>query len=66
MVLADAIRGRGDGSGRHGPWSRPTALIAEDELPSYRAVVRAARSGQVAVEGREELLDTFLRAFTRP
>ncbi|PWK83645.1 hypothetical protein C8D88_110101 [Lentzea atacamensis] len=43
-----------------------TANLADDELASYRAIVRAAKSGRVDVSGRRKLLDTFLRVFTVP
>ncbi|TKK91713.1 hypothetical protein FDA94_02775 [Herbidospora galbida] len=33
-------------------------------LPSYRALIRAARAGEVAFSGRPEQLDAFLRVFT--
>jgi DNA-binding HxlR family transcriptional regulator len=43
-----------------------TAQVPDDEPASYRAIVRAARSGQVELKGRKKLLETFLRVFTRP
>jgi DNA-binding HxlR family transcriptional regulator len=43
-----------------------TVELADDELPSYRAVVRAARCGLVQLTGRRELLETFLRVFAPP
>ncbi len=43
-----------------------TARIPDDEPASYRAIVRAARNGQVELKGRKKLLETFLRVFTRP
>ncbi|RAS70312.1 hypothetical protein C8D87_101612 [Lentzea atacamensis] len=43
-----------------------TANLADDELASYRAIVRAAKSGRVDVSCRRKLLDTFLRVFTVP
>ncbi|MFS8097232.1 helix-turn-helix transcriptional regulator [Lentzea alba] len=43
-----------------------TAKIDEDALPSFRAIVTAAKSGLVELTGRKKLLDTFLRVFTTP
>ena len=43
-----------------------TAQLADDELPSYRAIMRAARCGLVELTGRRSLLDIFLRLFTLP
>lgn len=37
-----------------------------DELPSYRALMQAAKCGLVELDGRRELFDTFLRVFTLP
>lgn len=43
-----------------------TPQLGEDELPSFRAVLRALESGLVELSGRRKLLDTFLRVFTVP
>lgn len=43
-----------------------TAQLADDELPSYRAIMQAAKCGLVELDGRRKLLDTFLRLFTIP
>jgi DNA-binding HxlR family transcriptional regulator len=37
-----------------------------DELPSYRALMRAAKCGLVELDGRRKLFDTFLQLFTIP
>ncbi len=53
-----------------GPAAEPdlviTVKLAEDELPSYRAVIQAAKCGLVDLKGRRKLLDTFLHVFTLP
>jgi DNA-binding HxlR family transcriptional regulator len=45
---------------------QPDLVIAfrTDGLPSYRALMQAARCGLVGLEGRRELLSTFLDVFT--
>lgn len=43
-----------------------TAQVPDDELPSYRAIMRAAKCGLVELNGRRKLLDTFLRVFEIP
>lgn len=47
---------------------RPGLVITfqPDGLPSYRALMQAARCGLVELEGRRALLDTFLRVFAPP
>ncbi|WP_062437291.1 winged helix-turn-helix transcriptional regulator [Herbidospora daliensis] len=50
-----------------GPAPREPDLVitfGPDGLPSYRALMRAARAGEVVYWGRPESLDTFLRVFT--
>jgi hypothetical protein len=37
-----------------------------DELPSYRALMQAAKCGLVELEGQRPLLNTFLRLFAVP
>ncbi|GLX99403.1 helix-turn-helix domain-containing protein [Herbidospora sp. NBRC 101105] len=52
-----------------GPAHRDPDLVIifqPDELPSYRALVRAAKCGLVTLSGRRELLETFLRVFPMP
>ncbi|MFE4171499.1 winged helix-turn-helix transcriptional regulator [Streptomyces sp. NPDC056909] len=49
---------------------KPGLVIAfepnDHDLPSYRALVQAARCGLVELDGPRALLDTFLRVFTLP
>ena len=40
--------------------------VASDELPSYLALMQAARCGEVELDGRKRLLGTFVRVFTPP
>lgn len=40
--------------------------LADDELPSYRAIIRAAQCGLVDLTGDRALLETFLRVFLIP
>lgn len=37
-----------------------------DDLPSYRALMQAAKCGLVELDGRRTLLDTFMRVFALP
>jgi DNA-binding HxlR family transcriptional regulator len=43
-----------------------TAKLADDELPSYRAIIQAVKCGLVDLSGRRKLLDTFIRLFSVP
>jgi DNA-binding HxlR family transcriptional regulator len=65
-VVADGELTTGLGPAPVAPDLTITATFADDELPSYRAIVAAARDGEVGLTGRRELLDTFLRVFTVP
>ncbi|MET9230324.1 helix-turn-helix domain-containing protein [Lentzea sp. NPDC003310] len=65
-VVADGDLTTGLGSAPVPPDLTITARFADDELASYRAVITAARDGEVGLSGRPELLDTFLRVFTVP
>lgn len=38
----------------------------DGELPSFRALMRAAKCGPVELEGQRSLLNTFLRVFVVP
>ncbi|MFI5613410.1 winged helix-turn-helix transcriptional regulator [Amycolatopsis sp. NPDC051903] len=62
-----------DGKLESGPGPAPgpadlviTAQLTDDELPSYRAIMQAAKCGLVELKGRRKLLDTFLRLFAVP
>ncbi|HEX5403644.1 MAG TPA: hypothetical protein VFX16_15240 [Pseudonocardiaceae bacterium] len=43
-----------------------TAELAEGELPSYRALIQAAKCGLVQLSGRRKPLDTFIRLLGVP
>ena len=43
-----------------------TIQLADDELPAYRALMRAAACGLVELDGRRKLFDVFLRMFAPP
>nr|WP_062332711.1 helix-turn-helix domain-containing protein [Herbidospora sakaeratensis] len=62
LVVAD-----GDLVSGVGPAPREPDLVITfrpDGPPSFRALIRAARLGEVALTGRAELLDPFLRVFS--
>lgn len=65
-VLTDGKLESGIGPAPGEPDLVMTARIGADDVPSYRAFVKAAKSGKVDLVGRRELLDTFLRVFTVP
>lgn len=65
-VLTDGEFESGIGPAPGEPDLVMTARIGADDVPSYRAFVKAAKSGKVDLVGRRELLDTFLRVFTVP
>ncbi|MET9634141.1 helix-turn-helix domain-containing protein [Lentzea sp. NPDC006480] len=63
-VLTDGKLESGVGPAPGKPDLTITAQIADDELASYRAIIRAAKCGLVDLAGRRELLETFLKVFT--
>ncbi|SDO63896.1 winged helix-turn-helix transcriptional regulator [Lentzea jiangxiensis] len=65
-VLTDGDLVTGLGPAPAEPDLTITATFADDELASYRAIMTAARDGEVELKGRPALLDTFLRVFTVP
>ncbi|MEV6235156.1 helix-turn-helix domain-containing protein [Lentzea sp. NPDC051838] len=65
-VLVDGKLESGVGALPGKPDLKITAEITDDDLASYRAIIRAAKSGHVDLEGDQKLLATFLRVFTTP
>ncbi|MET8764108.1 helix-turn-helix domain-containing protein [Lentzea sp. NPDC004782] len=62
-IVADGELTTGVGPAPGKPDLTITAHLADDELASYRAIVRAVRDGRAELAGRRELVDTFLRLF---
>jgi DNA-binding HxlR family transcriptional regulator len=65
-VLTDGKFESGTGPAPSTPDLVMTARLGADDVPSYRAFVKAAKAGKVDLVGPRELLDTFLRVFTAP
>jgi hypothetical protein len=65
-VVTDGKLDAGVGPAPVGPDLVITVKLADDELPSYRAIIQAIKCGLVDLSGHRKLLDTFLRLFTVP
>lgn len=63
LIVTDGKLDAGPGPVPDKPDLTITAQLVDDELPSYQAIMRAAKCGLVELKGRRKLLDTFLRLF---
>ena len=66
LVVTDGKLEAGVGPAPGGPDLVITFRPDDDDLPSYRALIQAAKCGLVELDGRRELLGTFLDVFTLP
>ncbi|HEY4460391.1 MAG TPA: helix-turn-helix domain-containing protein [Pseudonocardiaceae bacterium] len=66
LVLTDGKLESGPGPAPDKPDLTITAKLADHELPSYQAIMQAAKCGLVDLKGRRKLLDTFIKQFDVP